>query len=164
VASSTFTIDHEVTLGPGETATVGDYTVRFDDIWARDEPHRFVVAADLAIFKGGRRVGTLDPRLNYYRMSDQPITTPAVRSRMHEDLYINLMAFERDGSSVTLRVLVEPLVVWIWIGGFIVFGGAGIAFTYRGPRDGKRKPRGPLKAGQAAARRPKESEKAEVAV
>jgi cytochrome c-type biogenesis protein CcmF len=164
VASSTFTLDHEVTLGPGESATVGDYTVRFDEIWAREEPHRFVVAADLAIFKGGRRIGTLDPRLNYYRMSDQPITTPAVRSRLHEDLYINLMAFERDGSSVTLRVLVEPLVAWIWIGGFIVFGGAGIAFTYRGPRDGTRKPRGPLKAGQAPARRPKEQEKAEVPV
>jgi cytochrome c-type biogenesis protein CcmF len=152
VASSTFTIDHEVTLGPGETATVGDYTVRFDDIWARDEPHRFVVAADLAIFKGDRRIGSLDPRLNYYRMSDQPITTPAVRSRLHEDLYINLMAFERDGSSVTLRVLVEPLVAWIWVGGFIVFVGAGIAFMYRGPKDGKRTPRAPRKGGEAAAR------------
>jgi cytochrome c-type biogenesis protein CcmF len=162
VASSTFTIDHEVTLGPRETATVGDYTVRFDDIWARDEPHRFVVAADLAVFKNGRRIGTLDPRLNYYRMSDQPITTPAVRSRLHEDLYINLMAFERDGSSVTLRVLVEPLVAWIWIGGMIVFAGAGIAFMYKGPRDGRRKPRGPVKPGQEAARRPKDPEMAEI--
>jgi cytochrome c-type biogenesis protein CcmF len=152
VASSTFTIDHEVTLGPGETATVGDYTVRFEDIWGRDEPHRFVVAADLGIFKDGRRIGTLEPRLNYYRMSDQPITTPAVRTRAHEDLYITLLAFERDGSSATLRILVEPLVAWIWVGGFIVFVGAGIAFTYRGPRDGKRKPLGPVKPGQAARR------------
>jgi cytochrome c-type biogenesis protein CcmF len=152
VASSTFTLDHEVTLGPGETATVGNYTVRFDDIWARDEPHRFVVAAELAVFKEGRRIGSLDPRLNYYRMSDQPITTPAVRSRLHEDLYVNLMAFERDGSSVTLRVLVEPLVAWIWIGGFIVFVGAGIALAYKGPRGGKRVPRVPGERAQVAAR------------
>jgi cytochrome c-type biogenesis protein CcmF len=164
VASSTFTIDHEVTLGPRETATVGDYTIRFDDIWARDEPHRFVVAAELAVFKGDRRIGSLDPRLNYYRMSDQPITTPAVRSRLHEDLYVNLMAFERDGSSVTLRVLVEPLVAWIWIGGFIVFGGAGIAFLYRGPKDGKRGPRRPVKGERPAVRRGPEHERQEEGV
>jgi cytochrome c-type biogenesis protein CcmF len=158
VASSTFTLDHEVTLSPRETATVGDYTVRFDDIQGFDEPHRFVVAAELAVFKDGRRIGTLDPRLNYYRMSDQPITTPAVRSRLHEDLYINLMAFERDGSSVTLRILVEPLVAWIWIGGFIVFVGAGIAFMYKGPKGGKRAPRGPAGPAKAKARRPQEKE------
>lgn len=158
VASSTFTLDHEVTLAPQETATVGDYTVRFDEIWGRDEPHRFVVAAELSVFKDGRQIGTLDPRLNYYRMSDQPITTPAVRSRLHEDLYINLMAFERDGSSATLRILVEPLVAWIWIGGFIVFIGAGIAFMYRGPRGGKRTPRGQVQPGKAAARRPADKE------
>jgi cytochrome c-type biogenesis protein CcmF len=167
VASSTFTVDHEVTLGPGETATVGDYTVRFDDIWGRDEPHRFVVASELAVFKGGRRIGTLEPRLNYYRMSDQPITTPAVRSRAHEDLYITLLAFERDGSSVTLRVMVEPLIVWIWIGGFIIFVGAGIAFTYPGPRGGKGRPRVPAAgtAGAVAAREPRrirQEEKEEV--
>jgi cytochrome c-type biogenesis protein CcmF len=167
VASSTFTVDHEVTLGPGETATVGDYTVRFDDIWGRDEPHRFVVASELAVFKGGRRIGTLEPRLNYYRMSDQPITTPAVRSRAHEDLYITLLAFERDGSSVTLRVIVEPLIVWIWIGGFIIFVGAAIAFTYPGPRGGKGRPRVPVAgtAGAVAAREPRrvrQEEKEEV--
>lgn len=160
VASSEFTLDHEVTLGPRETATVGAYTVRFDDIWGRQEPHRFVVAAELAVFMGDRRVATLEPRLNYYEMSDQPITTPAVRSRAHEDLYITLLAFERDGSSTTLRVMVEPLLVWIWIGGIIMFVGAGIAFTYRGPKDGKSKPRAPgvpvkgkvAQAGQAAGR------------
>jgi cytochrome c-type biogenesis protein CcmF len=164
VASSTFTIDHEFTLAPGESATVGDYTIRFDEVRGWDEPHRFVVAASLVVFKDDRRIASLNPRLNYYRMSDQPITTPAVRSRLHEDLYINLMAFERDGSSATLRVLVEPLVAWIWIGGFIVFAGAGIAFMYRGPKDGRSKRPRPVKSGQATARRPAETEKEEVAV
>jgi cytochrome c-type biogenesis protein CcmF len=163
VASSTFTLDHEVTLGPRETATVGAYTVRFDDVFGLDEPHRFVVAANIAVFKGERRIGTLEPRLNYYRMSDQPITTPSVRSRAHEDLYLTLLAFERDGSSVTLRVMVEPLLVWIWIGGFIMFFGAGIAFTYRGPKGGKRAPRVPA-ATDRPARRPKQRDKEEFAV
>jgi cytochrome c-type biogenesis protein CcmF len=66
----------------------------------------------------------MDPRLNFYAGRDEPIMTPAVRSRPHKDLYVNLSAFERDGSSATLHVIVEPLVVWIWIGSFIVAFGA----------------------------------------
>ena len=134
IASSSFTTDTEVTLAPGETVDVGDYTVRLDDIWGRDEPRRFTVAASLGILKGGDQIGTLEPKLNYYQMSDQPISTPAVRSRFHEDLYINLMAFERDGSSATIRVMIEPLVAWIWFGGMLVALGALVALRYRSRR------------------------------
>jgi cytochrome c biogenesis protein CcmG, thiol:disulfide interchange protein DsbE len=45
----------------------------------------------------------MDPRLNYYRSrGEEPITTPSVRSRAHKDLYMNLLAFEQDGSSATV--------------------------------------------------------------
>lgn len=118
--SSTFKLEREATLSPGEVLEIGRYQVRFDRLWAQDEPHRFVVGADVTVVANGRAVGRLDPRLNFYGGTDQPIATPAVRSRPREDLYINLMAFERDGSSATLRVLVEPLVLWIWVGGGIL--------------------------------------------
>jgi cytochrome c-type biogenesis protein CcmF len=62
--------------------------------------------------------------MNFYPTSDQPVPTPAVRSRPGGDLYVSLMAFERDGSNATLRVIVEPLVPWIWAGGLIVCLGA----------------------------------------
>ena len=55
---------------------------------------------------------------------EPPITTPGVRSRADNDLYVNLLAFAQDGSTATLNVIVEPLVVWIWIGSFIVAFGA----------------------------------------
>jgi hypothetical protein len=51
-----------------------------------------------------------------------------VRSRAAGDLYLTLMSFERDGSHATLRMIKEPLVPWIWIGGMIVFFGAFIAW------------------------------------
>jgi cytochrome c-type biogenesis protein CcmF len=30
------------------------------------------------------------------------------------------MAFQRDGSTATLRVILEPLVPWIWAGGGLI--------------------------------------------
>lgn len=62
--------------------------------------------------------------MNFYPTSDQPVPTPTVRSRPAGDLYINLQAFAQDGTNATLRVIREPLVPWIWIGGMIVCLGA----------------------------------------
>ncbi|NIQ55628.1 MAG: hypothetical protein GWN71_20385, partial [Gammaproteobacteria bacterium] len=55
------------TLEPGETAEVGSYTLRFDDIWGSDQARRFSVTAEMAVLKGGEQIGTLYPKLNYYR-------------------------------------------------------------------------------------------------
>jgi cytochrome c biogenesis factor len=74
-------------------------------------------------------------------MSDQPVATPAVRTRAREDLYITLMAFEESGSSITIRTLVEPLVGWIWVGAAVIGIGALIALQYRTRRAGDASPR-----------------------
>ena len=123
-ASSTFRTEREATLRKGETMVVGPFTVRLDDVYRREEPQRMVLVAGVTILKGGREVGQMDPRMNFYPTSDQPVPTPSVRSRPAGDLYINLQAFAQDGSNATLRVIQEPLVPWIWAGGMIVVLGA----------------------------------------
>jgi cytochrome c-type biogenesis protein CcmF len=128
-ASSAFRTEREATLRAGQTVTLGEYTVRFDQLWAKDEPHRFVVGADIALMDGAEVRDRLQPTMNFYRGTGDPITTPAVRTRAHNDLYLNLLAFERDGSSATLHVIIEPMVVWMWIGGLIVALGAVVAMT-----------------------------------
>jgi cytochrome c-type biogenesis protein CcmF len=113
----------EATLRKGEPE-IGPFTVRLDDVYRRDEPQRMVLAAGVTVLRGGREVGRMEPRMNFYPTSDQPVPTPSVRSRPAGDLYVNLQAFAQDGSNATLRVIQEPLVPWIWIGGMIVCLGA----------------------------------------
>jgi cytochrome c-type biogenesis protein CcmF len=103
---------------------VGHYVLRFDRVWGKEEPQRVVIGADITVLKNGRVIDVLDPRTNFYRARNEPVPTPSVRSTAREDLYLNLQAFEKDGSSITLNALIEPLVGWIWIGGFIVGLGA----------------------------------------
>jgi cytochrome c-type biogenesis protein CcmF len=119
-ASSTGKVEREATLRPGETLNVGGFGLRLGQVWGAEEPHRFVIGAGVDVLRNGRVVDRLQPRLNFYRRSDQPIATPAVRSRVAGDLYLSLMAFQRDGSTATLRVILEPLVPWIWAGGGLI--------------------------------------------
>jgi cytochrome c-type biogenesis protein CcmF len=119
-ASSTFSTEREATLRPGQTMNVGEFTVRFDELRAFEEPHRLVVEALVSVQKGGRTLGQMNPRMNYYRTRDESVPTPAVRSRLTRDFYINLMAFERTGAHATFTVFIRPLVAWIWAGGVVV--------------------------------------------
>lgn len=123
-ASSTFRLETDATVAVGESVELAGFAVRLDRVWAREEPHRGVVGADLMAFRAGRELGPLEPRVNFYGGRQDPITTPAVRSRPVGDLYVNLLAWDRGGESATLSVIVEPLVGWIWIGGFIIALGA----------------------------------------
>ncbi|HSJ05832.1 MAG TPA: heme lyase CcmF/NrfE family subunit [Longimicrobiales bacterium] len=142
--SSVFRLEREATVRVGEVVQLQEYAVQFQELWARDEPHRFVVGARFDVLVNGRLSGEMNPRLNYYRArGSEPITTPAVRTRAHKDLYMNLLAFEQDGSSATVTVITEPLVVWIWIGSAIIaFGAFFSVWPRRRQRATVRAPRG----------------------
>jgi cytochrome c-type biogenesis protein CcmF len=123
-ASSTRRTEREGTIKPGETLAVAGRTVRLEGLWAREEKQRSVVGATLSVIDGARVQGTMEPRMNFYPMSQEPVPTPAVRSGLLGDLYVNLMAFRPDGGTATLRAIYEPLVPWIWFGGGVVVFGA----------------------------------------
>jgi cytochrome c-type biogenesis protein CcmF len=152
IASGSYSIDREVTLRAGQTVDVGRYTLTYNETWAKQEPHRFIVGSELVASRNGKVIGTVTPKMNYYAAQAQPIATPAVRSSIRDDLYLTLMAFENDGSKITIRAIVEPLVGWIWVGGLVMMFGGFIALYPAGQR-AVRSVRGrrPVRAPQAGA-------------
>ncbi len=77
----------------------------------------------LSVYREGKKIGTLRPEKNLYRNQEQPTTEVAIRSTLREDLYVILSQYDQDGR-VTFKVLVIPLVMWMWIGGFVLTAGA----------------------------------------
>ena len=55
------------------------------------------------------------------------MTEVAIRSTLLEDLYVILIGWDEDGTTA-FKVLVNPLVNWIWIGGVVFVLGGLIAF------------------------------------
>ena len=123
-ASSAFRTEAEATLKPGESLSVGKTTARLKEVWGRDEPQRSVIGATVELVRNGTVYASLSPRMNFYPTSEAPIPTPDVRSTPLGDTYMNLMSFKQDGSSATIKVILEPLVPWIWMGGGIIVLGA----------------------------------------
>ena len=72
------------------------------------------MAARVEVTTPSGKVDGVQPRLNYYERSTDPVGTPAVRESPKEDLYMSLMAFSDAGEHGELNVWVFPLVGWIW--------------------------------------------------
>jgi cytochrome c-type biogenesis protein CcmF len=125
--SASYGQEKEVTLKRGETAAVGNYSLTLSHLIGAQQPQRFEIKAVVEVDRNNKEVGVMTPQMNFYPNSREPIGTPAIRSTVKEDLYLTLIHFERDGSAASLKVIVTPAVVWIWIGGVIVMAGGLLA-------------------------------------
>jgi cytochrome c-type biogenesis protein CcmF len=119
--SSGLSSDRTITLEPGESASVGPYEVRHDRLVVETlASDARVIETRAEVTYSGPQSGTLGTALRDYPNSQTAIATPAVRTSLSEDLYVTLLASDSATGTVTLHVFVNPLVVWIWIGGAIV--------------------------------------------
>jgi len=126
--SSGLAVDRTVTLEPGETATIGAYRVTHGRLVVEplaDDARVVETRAEVSF--AGPQSGSLRPALRDYPNATSAIATPAVASSLGEDLYVTLLAADPTSGTVTLRLFINPLVAWIWIGGMVV--GLGAAFA-----------------------------------
>ncbi|MBI3738988.1 MAG: heme lyase CcmF/NrfE family subunit [Chloroflexi bacterium] len=113
-------------LKPGETMTVKQYALKFEGLKQFGETNRDVVSARMSVFENGKPIGILSPEKDYYRAADQTTTEVAIRSTPLEDLYLILGGWTDDGTA-TIKVFINPLVMWLWVGFGVFIAGTLIA-------------------------------------
>ena len=126
-ASSVFRIEAQQTMKVGDEMRVGRYTLRYDRIESQEDGHVARTAAVLPVFVDGRQIDTLMPEKRFYKKPKQPTTEVANRSTLREDLYVVLGSYDPQTQLVTIQAYVNPLVVWIWLGGLILALGTAVA-------------------------------------
>ena len=122
--SSNFSVEKEVRLARGEVVHIGGYDLRYDGSRSSNEVYRQVVWTDFTVQRNGREISKLAAGKSFHPNEQQPIAQVGIRSTPWEDLYITLGGVEPDGSAATLKVMVNPMVMWIWLGGLIITFGA----------------------------------------
>lgn len=130
IGSSAYTTSKEVTLNSGESVTLNSYTLTYQAMDQIDTQSKSTHATTLAVRNQNGLIGALTPE-KYFPLNPnqagQAVTVAAVRSTLLEDLYVILIGWGEDGSA-SFKVVVNPVVYWIWLGGWIVLFGGLIAF------------------------------------
>jgi cytochrome c-type biogenesis protein CcmF len=125
-ASSVFRVEVQQTLSPGQTMQVGKFTLTYERVTQSEDAHLQRLMAVVHVTEGSRAIGTLLPEKRFYKKPQQPTTEVAMRQTLTEDLYLVLGSYDPASSLVTILAYVNPLVAWIWIGGFILAIGTAI--------------------------------------
>ena len=121
ITGSAFNQEKTVTLKQGESVTVGDYRLIYEGKSDYPTEHKHVVVATLSVHRDGRQISTLTPEKNFHRTHEQPTTEAGIYTTFEGDLYAILAGYDEETAS--FKILVNPLVVWLWIGGGVLIAG-----------------------------------------
>jgi len=123
-ASQSYNRQGEFTLNVGEQATVGGHTFTFVGTRVVDRPNRQELRA-LVRIDGGE---VFEPASVRYVATGRTVGRPSVQVGPFDDRYLSLTREPTDSDpSIRLRIVVQPLIMWLWVGGFIMVLGTALA-------------------------------------
>ena len=122
IASSFYSVQRDIAMRPGDTASLGDYTFRYLGVSHSTFSDREEDVAQFDVFRGESYLGIMRPFQAIYPEFRMSATRGAIRSTPIEDFYIVPSEFSDDGEAV-FRVLINPMVWWMWASGPLLFLG-----------------------------------------
>ncbi len=128
IGSQMFSTTAEATLAPGESMEIRGYTLTFNGLEATSSPDSAKVTGVLDVARGDKHIGTIESSKRAEGLSQQMVTDVGIRTTPREDLYVVLTGLTDDLSEATFRVFINPLIMWIWVGGGVIVAGSLIAF------------------------------------
>jgi len=127
IGSTVFQQETQQTLAKGESLSIGDYSMRYDDFTpAIADDGRMMQIADVTVLRGGQEIARLRPRIDVYPTT--PMTIAGSYSTLENDFYVLLVGWEEvSQSTATFKVYINPLINLVWWGGLILIFGTLIA-------------------------------------
>jgi len=121
--TSAFKQERQITVNPGESFEIGEYTLRYDGVESSDTAHIAYLKANVAVLRDDKFIETLQPEKRFYKKPEQPTTEVAIRSTFGADLYLVLGSYDDATKMATILAYINPLVGFLWYGGLVlVFG------------------------------------------
>jgi cytochrome c-type biogenesis protein CcmF len=123
IAGGAFNQSHEQEMGFGDSMQIGPYKLVCQSFSQDSNPNYDTEYALLDVYRGGKKLTQLAPEHRFYIASQQPSTIVADRSTLQSDLYVIYEGKNPDSDRPIIKVFLNPLIAWIWIGVLIVILG-----------------------------------------
>ena len=123
-ASSSYVRQAEFTLTQGQSAQFAGHELVYVGQNIKQESAKIVDQVLITI----DGTGPWAPSLNKFANGNQTIGTPSVRTTFTDDVVLSVIDIkDGENGSVTIRVTVQPLIMWLWIGGGVMAFGTLLA-------------------------------------
>ncbi len=123
IAGGAFNQSHEQEMGFGSEMKMGPYRLVCQSFTQDSNPTFDTEYALLDVYKGGRKVAQMAPEKRFYQASQTNATVVANHSTLGSDLYVIYEGKNPETDRPIIKVFLNPLINWIWIGvGIVVLG------------------------------------------
>ena len=129
-----FDTEKEFGLKKDETNHLSGYTFVLQNIREEERPNHYAWIADLHVSDAsGKEIVMLHPekRIYFHRNPDperrQPHSELDIYSTMKQDIYSIFNSVDLENGVAYLKIMINPLVNWVWFGGFIFVLGTLVA-------------------------------------
>ena len=123
-ASNSFTRSQEIDLVTGQVATFAGHTFELIDVVEVRDARSTTVKA-LVKIDGGK---AYSPSITKYTRIGMNVGTPSVRTSFTHDVYLTLEPpVRQDSGQARIKVFVKPLILWLWVGTFVMAFGTLLA-------------------------------------
>lgn len=127
VGATMFQSNLKTSLRLNQSVEVGGYSFTYTGMEQEHHANHDTAIANVLVRKGDQVIGTLRPRMNFYSAVSGrdmgPTSEVGLRTNLHEDVYIVFNGWEQDGNLGAFEIFINPLMLWMWIGGLVmVFG------------------------------------------
>jgi cytochrome c-type biogenesis protein CcmF len=136
-AGYAFKTEMEATLKPGQTVSLRSpygHTYSFTHLGVSqfEQLNRVVTQASVQVTRDGKPFGVVnsekrqhfsEPAPGVRQKSFEPSTEVGIRYTLQEDLYIVYAGSVAGTEEAVYRFTINPLVVWVWIGGLVLVTG-----------------------------------------
>jgi cytochrome c-type biogenesis protein CcmF len=123
IAGGAFNQSHEMEMGFGDSLQLGSYRLVCQSFSQDSNPNYDTEYALLDVYQYGKKITQLAPEHRFYIASQQPSTIVALHSTLQGDLYVIYEGKNPDTDRPIIKVFLNPLMAWIWIGVLIVIAG-----------------------------------------
>jgi len=120
--------ESEARVEPGQTVKLGKYELRFDRLAHEEDRQKEMVSGEITVLVGGAVVDHLKPAKWFFHGHEgEPTTEVAIRRGAAEDLYVTLGNYDLADGVGNVKIVINPMVDWIWFGFMMLALGTGLA-------------------------------------
>jgi cytochrome c-type biogenesis protein CcmF len=124
VATSQYSIEHDLKMSPGDTETLAGYEFRFLEVAPVRGPNFVADEARFEVYQDGQMIARLAPQKRRYLASGSVMTEAAIDPGLFRDLYVAMGEPIGTAGAWAIRLHYKPMVRWMWLGAIFMGLGA----------------------------------------
>ena len=136
----------------GETASIAGYTLTYKGMTGSTGPQDSTTSiATFDVTRDGAQIGTLAPHTDVYPMSGAAVRAVILGQPLEDLFVVTDEPFDSTSKRIALRMVIFPLIRWVWIGSILLCAGAAVSLWPK-PRRQEQEARDAVAAADADGR------------